>query len=101
MEPQVADDPEQGRYEIRVDGKVAAFVQYLLRDGEIVFLHTETDPPFRGQGLAGRLIQASLDEARERHLAVLPYCPLVRHWITEHPEYADLVPDDTRARLGL
>jgi uncharacterized protein len=97
MELQVADNPEQEQYEIRVDGKVAALVQYELRDGTIVFLHTETDPRFRGQGLAGHLVQASLDAARERHLAVLPYCPFVRRWITEHPEYADLVPDDTRA----
>jgi uncharacterized protein len=97
MTLQVADNPEREQYEIRADGELAGFIQYQLGNGVIAFLHTETDPRFRGQGIAGRLVQSSLDSARERHLAVLPYCPFVRRWITEHPEYADLVPDDTRA----
>jgi uncharacterized protein len=101
MELQVADHPEQEQYEIRADGRVAGFVQYHLRDGVIAFLHTETDPRFRGQGVAGRLIRSSLEAARERHLAVLPYCPFVRRWMTEHPEYTDLVPEDKRAGFGL
>jgi uncharacterized protein len=101
MELQVADHPEQERYEIRADGEIAGFVQYQLRDGVIAFLHTETGPRFRGQGVAGRLIQSSLEAARERHLAVLPYCPFVRRWMIEHPEYADLVPEDKRPGFGL
>jgi predicted GNAT family acetyltransferase len=64
-------------------------------------LHTETDARFRGQGIAGRLVQSSLDSARERHLAVLPYCPFVRTWIADHPEYADLIPKGKRQRFGL
>jgi predicted GNAT family acetyltransferase len=101
MDLQVADHPEQARYEIRADGELAGFVQYHLRDGIIAFLHTETDPRFRGQGIAGRLIQASLEAARERHLGVLPYCPYVRRWITQHPEDVDLVPEARRPEFGL
>jgi uncharacterized protein len=101
MKLQVADNPEQEQYEIRADGELAGFIQYELRDGVIAFLHTETDPRFRGQGIAGRLVQSSLDSARERHLAVLPYCPFVRRWLTGHREYADLVPQDTWPRFGL
>ena len=55
----------------------------------------------RGQGLAGHLIQSTLDAARERHLKVLPYCPYARRWIAEHPGYADLVPADRRPEFGL
>jgi uncharacterized protein len=101
MELQVTDNPEQEQYEIRADGEIAGFLQYHLRDGVIAFLHTETDRRFRGQGVAGRLIQSSLEAARDRHLAVLPYCPFVRRWLDEHPEYADLVPADQRAHFGL
>jgi predicted GNAT family acetyltransferase len=101
MDLQVADNPEQGQFEIRADGVLAGFVQYYLHDGVIAFLHAETDPRFRNHGVAGRLIESSLDSARERHLAVLPYCPFVRSWITEHPAYVDLVPDDKRPGLGL
>ena len=101
MELQVADNPEQARYEIRADGELAGFVQYHLRDGVIAFLHTETDPRFRGQGIAGRLIRSTLEAARERHLGVLPYCPFMRGWIAEHPEYADLIPEARRPEFGL
>ena len=80
---------------------LAGFVQYELGDNEIAFTHTQTDDRFRGHGLAGRLVQAALDEARERHLAVLPYCPFVKDWITRHREYADLVPEDRRRQFGL
>jgi uncharacterized protein len=101
MELKVADNPDQEKYEILADGEIAGFVQYQLRGGAIAFLHTETDPRFRGHGVAGRLVRDSLDAARERHLAVLPYCPFVRGWIAEHPEYSDLVPNDKRAAFGL
>lgn len=101
MELQVADNPEQERYEIRADGELAGFVQYHLRGDVIAFLHTEIDPRFRGHGLAGRLAQSSLEAARARHLGVLPYCPYVRRFITEHPEYADLVPEARRPEFDL
>jgi predicted GNAT family acetyltransferase len=70
MELKFADNPEQNQYELWADGELAGFVQYHLRDGGIAFLHTQTDPRFRGHGVAGRLVQSSLDSARERHLAV-------------------------------
>ena len=101
MDTEVADNPDKERFEILADGELAAFVQYQLGHGEIAFTHTQTDDRFRGQGIASHLVQSSLDAARERHLTVLPYCPFVRNWITEHREYADLVPPDRRQQFGL
>ena len=101
MELEVADHPEQERFEIRADGELAGFVDYRLHDGEIALLHAETLSHFRHRGFAGRLVQFSLDSARERQLAALPYCPFVRRWIADHPEYADLVPEDRRPHFGL
>jgi predicted GNAT family acetyltransferase/MFS-type transporter involved in bile tolerance (Atg22 family) len=91
VELQVTDNPDKARFEIVADGELAGFAQYYLRDGQIAFTHTETDDRFRGHGLGGHLVQAALDAARERHLAVLPYCPFVKSWIGAHPEYADLI----------
>jgi predicted GNAT family acetyltransferase len=101
MELRVADNPEMERFEIYADGEIAGFIAYQLKDGTMAFLHTQTDNRFRGRGVASRLVQSSLDSARERHLAVLPYCPFVRTWIVDHPEYADLVPADQRASFDL
>jgi len=101
MDLQVADNPDRERFEIRADGELVGFAQYHLKGGTIAFLHTETDSRFRGHGIAGHLIQSSLDTARERHLAVLPYCPFVRSWIAEHSGYADLVPSDQRGHFSI
>ncbi len=101
MDLQVADNPDEARFEIRADGELAGFVQYELSGNEIAFTHTQTDDRFRGHGLGGRLVLAALDEARDHHLAVLPYCPFVKGWITGHGEYADLVPEDRRTQFGL
>jgi predicted GNAT family acetyltransferase len=101
MDVEVTDNPDKARFEIVADGELAGFAQYHLRDGVIAFTHTQTDDRFRGHGLGSRLVRASLDEARARQLVVLPYCPFVRSWITEHSEYADLIPDGRREQFGL
>ena len=98
----VLDVPDWSRFEIHVDGRLAGFAQYRLKDaGLIVFTHTEIDDAFEGRGLGSTLVRAALDTARSRGLAVRPDCPFVRAYVARHPEYLDLVPVDLRARLGL
>jgi predicted GNAT family acetyltransferase len=101
--PTVADNPGKERFEISVDGEVVGMTQYRLSKnrGLIAFIHTEIDPEREGEGLGSRLISFALDSARERGLAVLPFCPFVRAYIERHPEYADLVPEDHREEFGL
>jgi len=101
MSTTIADNPEQQRYEIRVDGEVAGFVRYQAKPGQIAFIHTEVDDRFEGQGLGSKLIAFALDDARERGLAVLPFCPFVNGYIQRHGEYVDLVPEDRRAEFHL
>ena len=97
----VTDDPERSRYELRVAGELAGFLTYHLRGQAISLNHTEVEPHFQGKGLATHLARFSLDDARKRGLAVLPFCPYVNSWIRKHPEYEDLVPSDRRTEFGL
>jgi uncharacterized protein len=97
----VEDHPERSRYEIEVDGERGGFVQYRRSGRELTLIHTETDPRFRGRGLAGHLIAAVLDEARRHGVAVIPLCPFVRSFIADHPGYADLVPAARHAEFGI
>ena len=101
--PVVTDNPAASRYELHVGPELAGFVTYLLRrhDTVISLLHTEVEPAFQGAHLATHLAQFSLDDARKRGLAVLPFCPYINSWIKKHPEYTDLVPQDQRAGFGL
>jgi uncharacterized protein len=99
----VLDVPEWSRFEIHVDGRLAGFAQYRMKDaGLIVFTHTEIDDAFEGRGLGSTLVRAALDTARSRGLAVRPDCPFVRAYVARHPDdYLDLVPVELRPRLGL
>lgn len=97
----ITDNPDHHRYEIRVDGELAGFVQYRRRPDLIAFIHTEVDQRFEGQGLGSKLVAGALDAAREAGVAVLPFCPFVNGYIERHPEYASLVPEAFRAQFNL
>jgi predicted GNAT family acetyltransferase len=97
----VTDNPAESRYEIHVGGARAGLALYRLHGQRISLTHTEVSDEFQGMGLAGRLARAALDDARSRGLEVLPYCPYIRSWIARHPDYVDLVPEDSRAEFGL
>ncbi|MEV0700483.1 GNAT family N-acetyltransferase [Saccharopolyspora sp. NPDC050389] len=98
---EVVDNPDAHRFEIRADGEQAGFAEYRLHPKSIAFVHTEIDSRFEGRGLGSVLVRAALDDVRERGLAVLPYCPFVRRWISTHPDYLELVPADKRAGFEL
>jgi len=101
--PVVSDNPAASRYELHVGSELAGFVDYRLSDHDKVInlVHTEVEPAFKHLHLGTSLARFSLDDARRRGLAVLPYCPYINSWIRKHPEYADLVPSGHRAEFGL
>lgn len=98
---EVSDHPESDRYEVRVAGELAGHADYQRGPGQIAFTHTEIDSAYSGQGLAGRLVQKSLDDAKATGNEVLPFCPFYRGWIAKHPDYLDLVPEARRAEFDL
>jgi predicted GNAT family acetyltransferase len=97
----VSAAPERGRYEIFVDSKPAGFTEYHPSPGAITFVHTEIDPEFGGQGLAGQLVRNALDDVRKQGRAVLPQCEFVRGFIAKHGEYLDLVPAERQTEFEL
>jgi predicted GNAT family acetyltransferase len=88
---EVRDNRDRARYEILVDGRLAGFVQYNMRGGRLILVHTEIDEAHAGHGLAGILVSAALDDIRTRGLCIVPVCPFVERYIERHPEYDDLV----------
>lgn len=101
MELVVGDNPDRSRYEAHADGELAGYIAYHLTRSTIAFTHTETEPRFQGKGIGGRLVRSALDDAAARGLGVLPYCPFVRAWLDEHPDYVKLVPEDRRPEFRL
>jgi predicted GNAT family acetyltransferase len=100
-EPEVVDDKEQSRYEVRVDGETVAIADYVKQPGTVSFTHTETFAGHKGEGLAGRMIERALRDAQAEDLQVVPFCSFVADYIGSHEEFRDLVPEDRRSEFGL
>lgn len=62
-------------------------------DGVRVIDHTFVPFALNGQGLAGQLTQAALDQARADRMRVVAHCSYVAAWIKRHREYQDLLCD--------
>ena len=88
--------PRPPPFELRLGSEVAAFSEYNVLKGALLFTHTEVMPAHEGQGLASRLIRFALDEVRSRGLHAVPACPFVAGFIRKHPEYLDLVTEESR-----
>lgn len=99
--PQFTDNTALHRYELALDGQLAAYVEYQMRRGNIVFTHTVVLPAFEGQGLGAAIARHVLDDARARPLQVIPECPYIAGYIRKHPEYVDLVPAHARRLFDL
>jgi predicted GNAT family acetyltransferase len=89
---EVRDNPDENRYEAWVDGTMAGVAVYGLSEHAIVFLHTEVDDAYEGQGIGSALARAALDDVRAKgDRDVVPLCPFIKAWIDKHPDYRDLL----------
>ena len=95
----VTDDPENHRYVATVDGEQAGIAVYHLAQGRHLFVHTEVDDAFSGQGVGGQLVQGALDDVRAGGGKVVPLCPFVKRWIGDHEEYRSLIDEELETLL--
>jgi predicted GNAT family acetyltransferase len=86
----VRNNEALSRFEIETGGHIAV-ANYRIENGVITFTHTEVPPAAREHGIASRLIDAALTDARTKGLKVIARCSFVRHYIAAHPEFQDLL----------
>lgn len=90
MNTEVTFNAELERYEITVDGEFAGHVDALDEGDVLKMPHTVVLEKFGGQGIAGILVAAALDDIRARGRMIAPRCPYIVAFLEKHPEYADL-----------
>lgn len=96
--PVIRDRVDAARYEARIDGELAGFVEYRQAGTRRILLHTEVLPVFEGRGIGSALARYTLGAARASGARVTVKCPFIRTWLARHPEYVDVVTPDPVAR---
>lgn len=83
--------PTRGRYVIHLAPGAEAEMTYRMSgDGPMVIDHTGVPPAFEGRGIAARLVNAAISDARNQGFKITPICSYVVAQFRRHPEWADL-----------
>ncbi len=90
MNDTVSNNAAQHRFELEVDGHIAA--AYYEKSGDVItFEHTEVPAELGGKGIGSKLVKGALDQVRAEGLKVIAQCPFVKGWISKHSDYADML----------
>ena len=90
----------QIRYEVEHGRSAAYDKEKLVGVAEIedthgcwVITHTEVDPAYGGQGIARRLIEEIIAEARRTGKKIVPVCSYAEKMMRGREEYTDVLAD--------
>ena len=84
------DNKDAERFELSENG-LMVWAIYRIREGKYQIPHVEADPPLRGTGAAGRLMEQIVAHARDNQLVIVPRCSYARAWFQRHPEAQDVL----------
>ena len=59
-------------------------------EGWVIF-HTEVNPNYKGQGIAKRLLDAIVNEARNRKIKIIPECSYAKKVMNRNNDYKDVI----------
>ena len=83
---------DSGEYHAHVaDSEVIGRLTWVRRDGARDAEHTLVPAELSGRGVAGKLVEALIADAREQGFRVIPTCSYVAAQFRRHPEWADLL----------
>lgn len=77
------------RYELTAPDGVT-FADYRDAGSVRIILHVETPAAARGKGYAGQLMDAIVQDARQRGLKLQPSCSYAAAYMERHPEATDV-----------
>lgn len=89
-----SDETTHGAYRMDVEGSDRpAELTWKARGEARIVDHTFTPPAARGKGIAFKLVEAVVADARESGFTIVPQCPYVAAQFRKHPEWADVRAD--------
>ncbi len=92
MQVQHKFSENKGRFFIEIDGSTKAEMTFSVAGKDKMIIdHTEVDSSLKGQGVGYKLVEASVQYARENKIKILPLCPFAHAVFKKKPEYGDVV----------
>lgn len=88
------NEATHGTYRVDLPGvERPAVLTWHARGDARVADHTFVPDEMRGQGIAQKLVEALIEDARETGFTVVAQCSYVAAQFRRHPEWADLLAD--------
>jgi predicted GNAT family acetyltransferase len=85
------DGATRGRYVIHLaPGFEAEMTFRRAPDGTMTIDHTGVPPEYGGRGIAAKLVNRAIEDAREEGFRIVPLCSYVAAQFRRHPQWADL-----------
>ena len=80
---QVEHQPAQHRFIVSLAAGQAR-LEYSLQETWVNIVHTWVPDSLRGQGVAGQLMQAVVEQLKSKGLRAVPTCSYAVKWFAEH-----------------
>src|SRR4030095_8081242 len=85
----VVHNPSEQRFEAWIEGYLSK-LDYIQDGKNFVITHVGVYPEYRGQGVAGKIVEAGLQYAKQNSLRVIPMCSYAAAYIRRNPQYIEL-----------
>lgn len=86
----LVDNTAEERYQFDVGGDMAV-IEYIRQPQYIILTHTHVPAHYEGKGIGKELVEAVLEDIRDKGVPVVPQCSFVAHYIFRHPEWEQIV----------
>lgn len=70
----VTNNPTANRYELALDGALA-IADYYRQGNKLTITHVEVPPAMQGKGIASKLMEGVVADAKAHGLTLVPLCP--------------------------
>ena len=80
----------ENRFEFNIDGAIA-LINYIKNNRVYYLVHTEVPEELQGKGIAGILVDKTLNYIENGGFKMMPFCPYIQSYLKRHPEWEKLV----------
>ena len=94
-EKDITHNTEKRSFELQVDGHKATLMYNPVKPSVWSLNHTYVPAQLEGQGIGSKLVKHVLTHCENNDIRIIPRCPFIDAYIRRHPEWKDLVHEES------